>query len=692
MADSNLRFYRTMLLGRVPGMSPGPAAVGPWREVALERQRGLAVETPALSARLDDETGVLDVSVDFGVLDDRLVESVTVELDGPSGLHGTTLDVGPTADHARLRARGELRVPRVARWWPHSHGEPALHAVTLTFEHAGAEPLVLDAGRVGFRSLAPGPQPEHDIERDGLSLHINGVQVFARGPVWTPCDPVGLACPPEQLQATLGRVRDAGMNIVRLPGTGAYETPAFHDLCDALGIMVWQDFMFANYDYPAADEEFREAVGIEVSAVLEDLRSRPSLVVLCGNSEVEQQVAMLGLDQALGRQEPFEELIPDLVRASGVDAAYVPSAPCGGALPFRPGVGVANYYGVGAYRRPLEDARRAGVRFAAESLAFANVAEARDGAGDGSVLGRTPRMAGWRLEFEDFRDHYLNLLFGLDSRELRLIDPERYWALSRAVTGEIMAEVLGEWRRAESPCAGALILWLRDLPNGTGWGLLDEHGRPKPVYHYLRRALAPVAVWSIDEGLGGIAAHVGNDRPEELACELHVVLYSDGEVRVGEGVAEVRLGGHEAGVWDVEEVLGRFVDASWAYRFGPPAQQAVALSLCEPATGALLSHTVRFPAGHPLEREAPERTGLSAQCTRSASGALALRLRSRRLLYGVTIEAPGHLPADNWLTLEPNVDRVVELLPARGPSGSGRAAVGALNMRGSVRFDPEPSA
>ncbi len=120
--------------------------------------------------------------------------------------------------------------------------------------------------------------------------------------------------------------------------------------------------MFANFDYPIEQEHFRTTVARECADVLGALGGRPSLAVLCGNSEVEQQVAMLGLDPALGRGELFGELLPELVRESGVDAVYVPSAPCGGELPFRPDRGIANYYGVGGYRRPLEDARRAGVR------------------------------------------------------------------------------------------------------------------------------------------------------------------------------------------------------------------------------------------------------------------------------------------------------------------------------------------
>ena len=92
--------------------------------------------------------------------------------------------------------------------------------------------------------------------------------------------------------------------------------------------------------------------------------------------------------------------------------------------------------------------------------------------------------------------------------------PSATWQLSRAVSGEVMAAVFGEWRRAASPCRGGLVLWSRDLEPGAGWGLLDCDGRPKVAYHHLRAALAPEAVWMTDEGLNGVDVHLANERPE----------------------------------------------------------------------------------------------------------------------------------------------------------------------------------
>src|SRR6185437_13633538 len=278
------------------------------------RRRALALRELELRPRLDgdraDADGLLSASVLLAPIDGREIEAVELELDGPSGAVRTPLALSD--EDGLVRADGTARVPSVARWWPHTHGEPTLHELSLRIAtSAGA--VTVDAGCIGFRTLAPGAAVAHDAEADGLDLHVNGVRVFARGAVWTPSDIVSLAGEEATLRATLELARDAGMNMLRIPGTGAYEGASFHDLCDELGLLVWQDFMFANLDYPIADEDFRETVEREASAVLADLSGRASLAVLCGNSEIEQQVAMLGLDPALGRGELFGELLPGLV-------------------------------------------------------------------------------------------------------------------------------------------------------------------------------------------------------------------------------------------------------------------------------------------------------------------------------------------------------------------------------------------
>ena len=710
LADGNLRFFRTMLLGRAPGFAPGPAAVGPWREIRLVRRRTLAVEHLSLrpelldtSPELGERSGQLRAEVLLRCLEDVSVEGVELELSGPSGPWRTALAV--SRDATGTTAQGTLQIPEVACWWPHTHGQPALYEVLLRVETSTGTVLV-EGGRTGFRSLSPGGLADHDVLEQGLDLHINGVRTFARGAVWTSPDPIGLAPDSATLRTALERVRDGGMNMLRIPGTGAYESREFYDLCDELGLLVWQDFMFANFDYPISDPGFRAAVEREAGALLEELAGHPSVAVLCGNSEVEQQVGMLGLDPLLGRGELFGELLPQLIAEERLDSIYVPSAPCGNGLPFRSDRGLAHYFGVGGYLRPLEDARRAEVRFAAECLAFSNVP---DEAGVEAILPEAPgevvvhhprwkagvpRDAGASWDFEDVRDHYLLLLFGVNPAELRRIEHERYLELSRAVTGEVMAEVFGEWRREASPCGGGLMLWLADLVPGAGFGLIDHSGAPKPAFHHLRRALAPIAVWMSDEGLNGIRAYVANDLPTPLSARLRVTLYREGEHRVAEAHEDLALPGHGACERDVEELLGHFADAAWAYRFGPPGHDVVVASLERDGTDGpvTLSQAFRFPAGRPLERQPAEELGLRATLRSLTGEGFTLTLESRRLAYGVRVHTTGFSPSDDALTLEPGVSRVLTLSPSDQIHDGEQAPAGwitALNMQGRVHIAAE---
>jgi beta-mannosidase len=690
VSEGNLRFFRTMLLGRAPGFAPGPPTVGPWKPIRLERRRLAAVDELELRPRLEPGRGTLRVLARIRELDGAVpIEAAWIELSG----HGR-------ADHAELRlqrsaqgvvASGELVADEVEPWWPHTHGAPTLYGTRLLIK-SGAEELAIDGGKVGFRSL----RASGELEPDGVQLRVNDVPVFARGAVWSPLDLVMPCSSERELRPVLETVLAGGMNMLRVPGIGAYEGDAFYDLADELGILVWQDFMFANLDYPEQDADFMATVEREARGVLRGLGSRPSLAVLCGGSEAAQQVAMLGLDPQLSNGPLYGELLPSLVTEADVDAPYVPSAPWGGDLPFRPNRGIANYYGVGAYLRPLEDARRSEVRFAAECLAFSNVPddaalESIDRAGGLVPHGPpwkagVPRDVGAGWDFEDVRDHYLRLLFDLDPVALRSTDPGRYLELSRAVTGEVMSEVFGEWRRERSPCGGGLVLWLTDLMPGAGWGVLDHRGEPKACFHHLRRALAPAAVWSTDEGLGGIVAHVANDWPVPLTATLRVALYRDLELLVEEARCELSLPAHAGCASGVEELLGRFVDVSWAYRFGPPAQDLVVLSL-ERHGGegaALVSQSFRLPAGRPTVREPADRLGLRATVRQSGEGIVRLSISSRRLAYGVRVHVPGFVPADDAFSIEPAHERELELLPVGDVPERVSGSISALNLAGRV--------
>jgi beta-mannosidase len=595
----------------------------------------------------------------------------------------------------------ELQVPGVALWWPHTHGEPTLHRLTLgdarppdaiaptmqgtmqgttqatTQAAARADTAARELGRVGFRRVTI------DRGADGLGFTplVNGVPVFCRGACWTSADLVTLAGERADHAPWLELARAAGMNMLRVGGTMIYESDAFYQLCDEIGLLVWQDFMFSNFDYPADDPAFIASVSDEAGQFLARTARHVSLAVICGGSEVEQQAAMLGLAEHESLQTLFTRTLPEIVAALRPDLHYVRNSPTGGALPFATNAGVSHYYGVGAYQRPLDDARRAGVRFASECLAFANVPDDRAVLDDlGAAPLHHPRWkqgvprdpsAPW--DFDDVRDFYLAALYAVDPPRLRYEDPERYLELSRAVTGEVMSDVFSEWRRAGSSCAGGIVWQFQDLRPGAGWGLVDVRRQPKAAWHALRQVWQPLQVLITDEGLNGLQVHLINEGQAMRQVRLDLHCLRDGATSVAAASRELDLGAHTTLGLPAAELLGRFFDFTYAYRFGPRAHDATVVTLSCLVTGEMLSQACYFP-----ERRIVQRADLALQASvQSIEGRWWLELATSRLARWVHIVDPDFLADDDWFHLAPGQTRRVRLTPrhpqARTPSGEVRA-------------------
>jgi beta-mannosidase len=481
----------------------------------------------------------------------------------------------------------------------------------------------------------------------------------------------------------LSLVQAAGMNMLRVGGTMAYESDAFYDECDRLGILVWQDFMFANCDYPADDAEFMRSVQREVQQLLSRLEPRACVAVLCGSSEVEQQIAMLGLPRAQWKPPLFETTLRELAKQGRPEAPYLPSTPTGGALPFQPNSGVTHYYGVGAYLRPLEDARRADVKFAAECLAFSNVPEPVlvEQLLDGKSpfhhprwKERVPRDNGSGWDFEDVRDHYVKLLFGVEPLQLRYEDPERALEIGRIATGEVMARTLSEWRRRDSACRGALIWLLRDLWPGAGWGLLDSAGNPKAAYYFVKRAMQPRALFVSDEGNNGLSIHAFNDTPQDWQGELELGLWRAGSVLVELVKTRISVPPHAAIEVAGAGLFDHFVDLSHAFRFGP-ASYDVAVARVVSASGELVSQASHYLCPFDTDRD----VGLKGRIEQTPDGPRAV-LTATRFARAVALDLPGFLPSDSYFDLLAGETRTVGIL-AQNPA----SAVAAEVPKGTVR-------
>lgn len=654
VANQQLRWHRTALVGRIQEWCPAVAPVGPWRNVVLMPESTARLTDVRLAARANGSDGQVAVALRIQHGPDAPPRAAALSVGGHSAPLALRTVEGGTA------LAGEVHLGGVRRWWPHSHGAQPRYPVELTID-AGGEPLVYALGKIGFRTV----EVERDADGEGFGLRINGVDVFSRGACWTPLDLARLGAEPADYRSALEQARRAGMNMIRVGGTMVYECDAFYETCDELGILVWHDLMFANMDYPMDDLAFAQLVEDEARQFLSRMQGRPSLAVLCGSSELQQQAAMLGLPAERWSDTRHIAILARCCAELAGDVPWVASSPSGGAMPFQSDRGVAHYFGVGGYRRPLEDARRAGVRFASECLAFSNVPEPdvvdrlRRAASVGPGLDRwragVPRDPGATWDFEDVRNHYVEQIFASDPSGPWERDGDRYLALGRVTTGEVMERTAGEWRRPGSSCRGALIWFLRDLIPGAGWGVVDAGGRPKAAYWYLRRAWAQVSLIASDEGLNGLHLHALNDRAEPLRGELRVTLYRCGTVPVASASVPIGVPGRGATTIRADSLFDGFLDLTYAYKFGPPGHDTVAASLTS-ADGAHLATAFHWPVGMPSTRSAD--LELTATATPVDCG-YEVTLAANQVAVATALRADGFTPDDNYLHLEPGRPRII---------------------------------
>src|SRR3954451_9098527 len=238
---------------------PRLPTIGLWRPVELRRERRAAIA----GVRVDtlDRAGLVRVCVD---------------VDAFAGSPEVTVRLGDV--EAVCEGTAYLEVPAPRLWWTHDLGDPSLYDLRVELEDADSRDL-----RVGLRTIELDQSP--DAAEPGTRFFrfvLNGVPVFARGANWIPADSFVGAIRPERYAHLVAEARAANMNMLRVWGGGLYEHDAFYAECDRLGVLVWQDFMFACGMYPEALEAEVEA---EARHQVARLRTHPSLALWCGNNE-----------------------------------------------------------------------------------------------------------------------------------------------------------------------------------------------------------------------------------------------------------------------------------------------------------------------------------------------------------------------------------------------------------------------
>lgn len=681
--ERNLRFIRTPILGYTPGFSAPTQAVGPYRPIRLICEQQISIISSFVNAQLiRGNSGLLAVDVCLEFINSHIADAHLVVLNDKNELvTKTAVNIAnESAHHYRLTT--QLTVEAINAYWPHTHGKPERYSLLIELNEKGSSPTTITLGKYGFRRI-------DRVNPDAFSLKINDAALYLRGACWTPMNPKSLLVDASQLRERLLWLQSSGMNMLRIPGNMFYESDAFYELCDELGILVFQDFAFANFDYPESDEAFIESIQQEAKHFLSKHGGRACLTVLAGNSEVSQQASMMGLELNHLNNAIFDQHLPNIARELAPNVPYVRSSPSADGIPFHSGNGPSHYYGVGGYRRSLEDARLFKGRFASECLAFSHVPEDESLRAffGGEIIpphdprwkNAVPRDVGSGWDFTDITDHYVEHLFEIDATKLRTIDQDRYLNFCRAATAEAVERTLSIFRADSAQGRGALVWFLHDLKSGAGWGYIDALGRPKSAFYGLARTAQPTAILFVDEGLDGLAVYLAHDGSQALTCDLSITLVT-AEGRIYEQKQQtLTIEPRSVQRIGVDLFLNRFVDSSYAYRFGPRAFTSCIATLKHITGETLLQNIYANPTEtHQLNHD----LGLIGTISMGDDGQYQLTLSCKVPAFYVVIDTPAFIPSENYFHLIPGFDKVV-LLKTKDNQSLPHGRIRALNTKNS---------
>ncbi len=671
------------------GWDWGPRFVtsGIWRAVRLEAWTGQRItdlfirqnQVTASNAKL---TAILTVESDR-------------DFEGRLRISAEGIDIDRTEQIRRgentIRFEFEVNDPKL--WWSRGLGEA--HLYTFTAEILEGESLSAKKSvRTGLRSAKL--KREKDGAGASFYIELNGVPVFAKGANHIPNDNFETDVTRERYRYEIVSAAEANMNMLRVWGGGIYEENAFYELCDEYGIMVWQDFMFACSMYPG-DEAFLESVRHEAEDNLLRLRNHPSIVLWCGNNEIDSAWAHYIPDGGWGWKKDytkeqqnsiwadyeaiFHRLLPTAISKMAPGAEYWPSSPLVSLSNdekqhAHPGTseGDIHYWGVWHNSEPFENYNKYIGRFMSE-YGFQSFPEHK------SVLQYAPEDA-LQLDSEIMLAHQKNGRGNFLIKEYMdkyLPEPKDFVSflyMSQVLQAEAMKSAIEAHRRSMPYCMGTLYWQMNDSWPVASWSGIDYYGRWKALHYYARRSFRDLSV-SID-GTNGedLNFHILNDRLNIESASLRIQLLSfGGEVR-SELVLPVEAKANSAEkVYSVKvsEILGEEIP-----------ERTVLLAELEQDGRVIDQRTHYFVPAREIELTTPN---IRATRTDDGEGRTTIALETDVLAKQVwlTAEAEGVF-TDNYFDLVPGEKVFVEFWARQTDGTLSHGAPGAVSVQSMADF------
>ncbi|MBA2725124.1 MAG: glycoside hydrolase family 2 protein, partial [Actinobacteria bacterium] len=511
---------------------PRLPTIGIWRPAQLLKHQkaalaGVHFRTIDISEHQEQAQVAVDIEVERIAGETQL--AANIELFGPITSTDNEFGATPTLvasggltfdSEGSLVRTCYLSIDKPGLWWTHDLGSPTLYELHVTLVPGDDRDNVLDRSRtqVGIRTLTLDQSP--DPGEPGTRFFrfvLNGTPVFARGANWIPCDSFVGSVPLDRYDDLLGRAQSANMNMLRVWGGGIYEHDRFYELCDRLGLMVWQDFMFACAMYPESDEDFIAEVGAEARYQVRRLRNHPSLALWCGNNEIQWlQDVHFWEDSIIPPYGAlyFDEVLPTAVAELDPQTTYWPSSPYGGNDHNSMSEGNRHNWDVWHGNTPRKFGDAPVRDNSPEHTSYRRYAEDMGRFISEFGLHAAPVMETLRrvipsdqlFPHSDSLDHHNkdtpkdkgdNLMAAVTGLPATLED---YVDFSQLAQAEGLKFGVEHYRRRTPHCSGTLVWQLNDCWPALSWSVIDYYGFGKAAYYSLRRAFAPILASFAENG------------------------------------------------------------------------------------------------------------------------------------------------------------------------------------------------
>lgn len=478
---------------------------GIWRDISL-----LGVD----SSRIEDvhiiqhhEDGHVALTVD--VKQSNAAE-VRITVDGPEG-YEAVLQNGVKTD-----------IKNPILWWPHGYGGQPLYTVKVELLENGCV-ADTEIKRIGLRTMTV--VREKDQWGESFAHCVNGIQFFAMGADYIPEDNILSRVTPERTRRLLSQCAAANFNTIRVWGGGYYPDDYFYDICDELGLVVWQDFMFACANYHLT-LDFEKNIRAEFADNICRLRHHPSLGLWCGNNEMEmfqEQYAYHGNDKMRSDYiRMFEHILPEVLREYDPVTFYWPASPSSGGgfdKPNDPDRGDVHYWEVWHGGVPFAEYRKYFFRYASEfgfqSFPSMKTVESFTLPEDRNIFSRIMEMHQRNEGANGKIMNYLSQTFLYPS------DLGTLFYASQLLQAEAMRYGIEHWRRNRGRCMGAIYWQLNDIWPVASWASIDYYGRWKALHYYAKRFFAPIMLSCCETGeTTNRISVVTEPSPIETSCQL----------------------------------------------------------------------------------------------------------------------------------------------------------------------------